>query len=57
VGRLAFLPRADVQSVRLNEFSGTMSKSAPGSVPCTIFLLMLTDLLPRPLDDSLALIS
>jgi hypothetical protein len=34
-----------------------MSKSAPGSVPCTIFLLMLTDLLPRPLDDSLALIS
>jgi hypothetical protein len=34
-----------------------MSKSAPGSVLCTIFLLMLTDLLPRPLDDSLALIS
>jgi hypothetical protein len=57
VGRLAFLPRADVRSVGLSGFFGTMSKIAPGSVLCTIFSLMLTDLLPLPLDDAFALIS
>jgi hypothetical protein len=54
----ALLPPSGRRSKRrLNGFFGTMSKIAPGSVLCTIFSLMLTDLLPLPLDDSFALIS